>query len=116
MRIFFNNSNFDPTQPDSQQTNFIHSTWNRFSRTGTRLLLSAALIIIGLGTLILLSPIILFFFVAGLFLVAVTFLTIAWKIHRAKKSTPDYHASSSSSSSSSPRIHVESHSFNIDQQ
>ena len=112
MRIFFNNSNFDPTQPDSQQTNFIHSTWNRFSRTGTRLLLSAALIIIGLGTLILLSPIILFFFVAGLFLVAVTFLTIAWKIHRAKKSTP---TPTSTPQDPSRRIHVESHTFDIDQ-
>ncbi len=97
MRIFLNNSNSP------------HSTWNRISHTGIRLLLTAALTIIGLGILILLSPILLFFFVAGLALVAITFLTIAWKVHRIKKSTP-----TPTSNDPSRRIHVESHTFDID--
>ena len=104
MKIFFSNSNFP------------NSVRNNFTRTGTRILLTAALAIIGLGILILISPLILFLFVAALALLAITLLSIAWKVHRIKKShtqptdTPNDHPHHSN------RIHVESHTFDINQQ
>ena len=62
------------------------SPWGNLSNNAIKALLSIALVLVGLGALVLIFPLVLAFFVAGLFFfIAFLCLSWAWKIYRLRR-------------------------------
>lgn len=105
MRYFFSHLFSTSRQPGSPHNIFDCSPLAAASRHGVKLLVSSALLLIGLGVLILLFPLVLAVFVAALFfLIALLCLNFAWRVYRgSKKNQP-----------SSERFYVKTHPLDHD--
>ena len=85
MSFFWHSHHTDHSSPRTTSS-FFGSPFKYFANSGIKTLLSIALFLIALGSLVLIFPLILAFFVAGLlFFAALLCLSFAWKLFRISR-------------------------------